>query len=591
MTLDAGHSKAFGVFESSRPVQVFGSRWMVAAGHPLAASAAARILEAGGNAVDAGVAAGVCLGVVHPDMVSVAGVAPIMVYLARKRQTWTVSGVGGWPAAASVDFFRERCGGQIPAGVLRTVVPAAADAWCTALARWGTMTFAEVAAPAIECAGRGFPLSEFSASQIKANRKQLEQWPTSAALFLPGGRAPEPGERFVQRDLGEMLGAMARAERKARGRGRAKAIRAARDAFYKGEIAKAISDYHRREGGLLTEADLARFSVEVSPPHTTTFRGIEVATCGFWCQGPAFLQLLNILEPFDLARLGHNTPRYLHHVIEAIKLAFADREAYFGDPAQVKVPADGLLSKAYADARRTLIRERAWPDMPPPGDPLSLAAVGNGARSPSAQTFDGPAEHGAYRTLDTSYVAVVDAHGNAFSATPSDPPVDSPVVPGVGCVVSPRGSQSWLDPDHPSAVVPGRRPRLTPSPAMAFRDGRLLMPFGTPGGDVQLQAMLQVFLNVAVFGMRPQQAVEEPRVASRSFPDSFWPHPSFPGVVQAEERIPSDVTGALADLGHTVQGWPEWEWRAGGVCAILVAPDGTLMAGADPRRGAHAIGW
>jgi len=558
---------------------------MVAVGHPLAARAAARVLEAGGNAVDAGVAAGICLGVVHPDMVSVAGVAPIIVHMARPRETWAVSGVGGWPRRASVEFFRERCGGQIPPGILRTVVPAAPHAWCTALARWGTMSFAEVAAPAIECAERGFPLSEFSAMLIQANQERYRRWPTTAALFLPGGRPPLPGERFVESELAETLRAMVHAEAKARGRGRAEAIAAARDAFYTGEIAAAICAYHRREGGLLTAEDLARFEVEVSPPHTTVFRGVEVATCGFWCQGPGLLQMLNLLEPFDLAHLGHNSPRYLHLLVEAIKLAFADREAYYGDPAQVKVPADGLLSKTYAEARRTLIGARAWPDMPPPGDPYGLGAVGNRTLPPVPPFDELP------HVMDTSYVAVVDAEGNALSATPSDASVDSPVVPGVGCAVSPRGSQSWLDPAHPSAVAPGRRPRLTPAPAMAFKDGQLFMTLGTPGGDVQLQAMLQVFLNIVVLGMRPQQAVEAPRVASRSFPDSFWPHPTFPGRLQVEGRIPRDVTNALADLGHTIQTWVEWEWRAGAVCGIVVGPDGTRMAGADPRRGSHAIGW
>ena len=191
--------------------------------------------------------------------------------------------------------------------------------------------------------------------------------------------------------------------------------------------------------------------------------------------------------------------------------------------------------------------------------------------------------------LDTSYVAVVDAEGNGFSATPSDPNVDAPVVAGVGSVVSPRGSQGWLDPAHPSAVAPGKRPRLTPAPAMALRDGRLFMPFGTPGGDVQQQAMLQVFLNVAVFGMEPQQAVEAPRVASRSFPDSFWPHAHAPGKLEVERRLAPETRAALAALGHSVVEWPEWEWRAGAVCAVQVGPEGTRWTAADPRRGAHAI--
>ncbi|MFQ5519828.1 MAG: gamma-glutamyltransferase family protein [Candidatus Methylomirabilia bacterium] len=588
MTLDSAHSETADLLPTGQTTQVMGSRWMVVAGHPLAAQAAARILEAGGNAVDAGVAAGICLGVVHPDMVSVAGVAPIIVHLARARETWTVSGVGGWPRGASVEVFRQRFGGEIPVGIARTVVPAAPDAWCTALARWGRLSFAQVALPAIECAERGFPISDFSARRIEASQEACRRWPTSAALFLPDGRPLKVGERLVQSELARTLRLMAEAEHLAAGRGRAEAILAARDQFYKGEIARAICDYHREHGGLLTLEDLAEFQVEVSPALTGSFHDLEVATCGFWCQGPALLQILNLLEPYDLAERGHNSPFYLHLLIEAIKLAFADRHAYYGDPAQIKVPADGLLSKAYALARRTLIREdRAWPEMAPPGDPYGLSAVREGTGWPQEVALGGPSA-----VADTSYVAVVDAEGNAFSATPSDnPSMDSPVIPGVGCVVSPRGSQSWLDPDHPSAVAPGRRPRLTPSPAMVFKDGRLFMPFGTPGGDVQLQAMLQVFLNIVVFGMMPQRAVEAPRVASRSFPDSFWPHPAFPGQLRVEGRIPSEVTSALSDLGHGVQTWPRWEWRAGAVCGIVVAPDGTLLAGADPRRASHAIGW
>ncbi|MBI4591277.1 MAG: gamma-glutamyltransferase family protein [Candidatus Rokubacteria bacterium] len=586
MTLDAAQSR-FGLsdFSAGRSTQVMGRRWMVAAGHPLAAQAAAKLLEAGGNAVDAGVAAGLCLGVVHPDMVSFAGVAPILVHLARGRETYAVSGVGPWPRRASVDFFGERCGGEIPVGLLRTVVPAAPDAWCTALARWGTRSFAEVAAPALECAAQGFPLSVFSARLIQSNEAAFRRWPTSAALYLPGGRPRAAGERFVQAELARTIETMIAAERRALSRGRAQAIGAARDAFYTGEIAEAICAFHRQEGGLLTREDLGPFRVEVAPALRTTFREFELATCGFWCQGPALLQMLNLLEPYDLLALGHNSPRYLHLLTEAIKLAFADREAYYGDPNHVKVPADGLLSKAYAEARRGLIDEGRASVVAPPGDPFGLAAVQNG--------YVPPAEFGseAPRAIDTSYVAVVDSEGNAFSATPSDPSVDSPVAPGVGCVVSPRGSQSWLDPNHPSAVAPGKRPRLTPAPAMAFKAGSLFMPFGTPGGDVQLQAMLQVFLNVAYFGMAPQEAVEAPRVASRSFPDSFWPHPVFPGLLNVEMRIPSDVAEALGALGHRVEVWPEWEWRAGAVCGIVVGPDGTLMAGADPRRGSHAIGW
>src|SRR5216117_2350964 len=330
---------------------------------------------------------------------------------------------------------------------------------------------------------------------------------------------------------------MMRAEAKAGG-SREAGVRAARDEFYRGETAKRIAEFHRAEGGPLAACDLAEFSVEVGPALRTTFGRYEVAACGFWCQGPSLLQMLNLLDGVDLEALGHNSPAYLHRLVETIKLAFADRDAYFGDPRFVAIP-EALLSKAYAHRRRELLGERAWSEMPPAGDPDALAAA---RRRESAL----PVAGGSSDTLDTSYVAVIDEAGNGFSATPSDPSVDSPAVPGVGCVVSPRGSQGWLDPAHPSVVAPGKRPRLTPAPAMAFLDGRVVMPFGTPGGDVQQQAMLQFFFNIVVFGMTPQRAVEAPRVATRSFPDSFWPHVMAPNKVEAEGRILAQTRDALA---------------------------------------------
>src|SRR5881398_1401848 len=561
-------------------VQVIGTRWAVAAGHALAAEAAARVLVAGGNAIDAGVAAGLTLGVVHPDMVSVAGVAPILVHLARTGETFQVSGVGPYPRASTLEYFRG-LGNQIPPGLARTVVPAAPAAWCGALERWGTMSFADVAAAATEHARRGFPVSSFSAYQLTANADKYRRWPTSTALYLNNGRPFRMGERLVQAELGDTLGRMARAEKSAGG-SRAAGIRAARDEFYRGETAKRIAEFHRAEKGPLSREDLADFRVEVAPALTTPFGAYEVAACGFWCQGPVLLQMLNLLDGVNLAALGHNSPAYLHRIVETVKLAFADRDAYYGDPGFVAIPAAGLLSKAYAGARRALVGARAWPEMPPPGDPHRLTAE---RRREAALPLAGgshPAQSGRETdALDTSYVAVVDGAGNGFSATPSDPNVDSPVVPGVGCVVSPRGSQGWLDPEHPSVVAPGKRPRLTPAPAMAFTGGRRFMTFGTPGGDVQQQAMLQVFLNVTVFGMELQAAVEAPRLASRSFPDSFWPHAMAPGKVEIERRIPRETRDALAALGHVVAEWPEFEWRAGAVCGVRVGPEGTRWAGAD----------
>jgi gamma-glutamyltranspeptidase / glutathione hydrolase len=576
MSLDSASSQPGALkHRPTATVQTIGTRWAVAAGHPVAAEAGARVLAVGGNAVDAGVAAGITLGVVHPDMVSVAGVAPILVHLARTGETFQVSGVGPYPRASSREYFVSRHGGQIPAGLPRTVVPAAPDAWCTALERWGTMSFADVAAAATEHASRGFAVSRFSAYQMGNNVEKYKRWPSSIALYLRDGRAYREGEVLVQQELGETLARMAAAERRAGG-SREAGVRAARDEFYRGETAKRIAEFHRANDGPLSAADLAAFSVEVEPALRTTFGAYEVAACGFWCQGPALLQMLNLLDGLDLVALGHNSPAYLHRLIETVKLAFADRDAYYGDPSFVKIPAQQLLAKAYAEERRALVRERAWAEMPPAG-----------AGAPRRELL--PLAGGSSDALDTSYVAVVDAEGNGFSATPSDPNVDSPAVSGVGCVVSPRGSQGWLDPAHASVVEPGKRPRLTPAPAMAFTGGTLLMPFGTPGGDVQQQAMLQVFLNTTVWGMTLQEAIEAPRLASRSFPDSFWPHVYTPGKVEAEARLPKSTRDGLAALGHDVVDWPEWEWRAGAVCGVKVGPEGTRWGGADPRRGALSI--
>src|SRR5881392_903867 len=374
MSLDSVSSQQHApVNAPTATVQVIGTRWAVAAGHALASEVGARVLAAGGNAIDAGVAAGLTLGVVHPDMVSVAGVAPTLVHVARTGETFQVSGVGPYPRAASVAYFRERHGGQIPPGLPRTVVPAAPDAWLTALERWGTMSFADVAHAPTEHAERGFPISAFSAYQMGANVEKYRRWPTSIPLLLRDGRAYRTGEILVQRELGETLRRMARAEAKAGG-SREAGVRAARDEFYRGETARRIAEFHRAEDGPLAYEDLAEFSVEVAPALRTTFGRYDVAACGFWCQGPSLLQMLNLLEGLDLKSLGHNSPAYLHRIIETIKLAFADRDAYYGDPHFVKVPAEGLLSKAYAAGRRALIRERAWPDLPPAGDPHRLAA-------------------------------------------------------------------------------------------------------------------------------------------------------------------------------------------------------------------------
>ena len=553
----------------------------ISAGHYLAATAGFDILQAGGNAIDAGCAAGIALGVLQSDLVDVAGVAPIMIYLADQQEVVTIAGLGTWPKALDPQLFMREHGGKIPKGVLRTVVPAAPDAWVTALRRYGTMSFGEVAAAAIRLARDGFPMYPLMAASLKRHEADHRAWPSTAAIFLPNGRLPETGDVFRQTDLAASLQYMADEERAAASRGREAGLEAARDAFYRGDIARKIVAFMKQEGGLLSAEDLAEYHSPVGPPERRRFGDLEVFTCGAWCQGPVLLQTLALLEGTDLAGLGHNSADGIHQMTEAMKLAFADREAYYGDPAKVEVPLATLISSEYAAERRKLIRpDRAAPEMPPPGE---LGRAGARFRASIGDPNPEP---------DTSYVCVADRHGNLFSATPSDGSYGSPVVPGTGLIPSNRGSQSRPDPRHPSGVAPGKRPRLTPNPALAIKGRDQFLPFGTPGGDVQTQAMLQVLLNVFVYGHDVQSAIEAPRFATYSFPSSFAPFDYYPGRLAVEGRIPEEVIGELARRGHGIQRWPDWIWTAGSVCAILAdRRRGVFEAGADPRRAAYARGW
>ena len=570
---------------SHRPT-ILGTRHVVAAGHYLAAHAGFEILEAGGNAVDAGVAAGIALGVLQPDKVSVGGVAPLMVYDARGREIHNLDGLGVWPRAITPDYFQKHHDGKIPVGVLRSIVPAAPDAWITALERWGTLSFGEVAGFALRFARDGFPVHPLMAEFVRDNVAIYQRWPSTAKVFLPRGKPPQAGELFVQADLGKTLQYMIDEEKAARRKGRRAALAAARAAFYTGDIAAAIVAFVQREGGLLSREDFAAFRVKTEPTVKARFDDIDVHCCGPWSQGPVVAMALNLLKGFDLRAMGHNSAPYIHVVTEALKLAFADRHRHFGDPSFVKVPMRGLLSERYTTHRRKMIHmDRAWPEMPPAGDPSTLADLPHRwMTTPQPAEAPGPG--------DTTYLCVVDRDGNAFSATPSDGSTGTPIVPGVGIVCSGRGSQSWGDPTHPCSVAPGKRPRLTPSPALALRRGQVLMPFGTPGGDVQPQAMLQVFLNINVFGLDAQSAVEAPRFAGYSFPGSFEPHEYFPGRLYLEGRIPRSAGDDLVRLGHEIHWWDDWTWLAGAPCTIYRDPrTGVLSGGADPRRPAYALGW
>lgn len=572
--------------KAHRPT-IMGTRHMVSACQYLAAEAGFRILEAGGNAIDAGVATGMALGVVQPEYVNFAGVAPIIIYSAADNRVFTIPGLGPWPKATPRDHFKKNYGGKIPQGILRTVVPAAPDAWITALERFGTMSFAEVAQSAIAYARDGFPVYPLMSEIITEHEDEYRMFPSNVALYLPKGRPPQPGEVFVQKALGATIQYMADQETAARSRGRAAGLAAARDAFYRGDIAQKIVKFQKENGGFLAAEDLAGYRSGFDEPVKATFGDIDVYACGPWCQGPSLLQALNMLDAAELKSLGHNSAGYLHRITEAVKLAFADREAYFGDPRMVDVPIEALLSREYAQQRREMIRpDKAWPEMPPAGDPRKPAAErkGHGTTLTPEHAFSAP-------EIDTSHVSVVDRHGNVFAATPSDGSYNAPVVPELGIIPSPRGSQNWGDPDHPSGVAPGKRPRLTPSPAIAIKPGKMKMPFGTPGGDVQTQAMLQVFLNIHLFGIEVQEAIEAPRVASYSYPSSFEPHAYHPGLLNMESRIDRATGDALGKLGHKIGWWPEWTWLAGAVCTVVADQEtGVLKGGADPRRPSYALG-
>lgn len=565
-----------------------GTRYMVSAGHFLATQAGFDILEAGGNAVDAGVAAGLALGVVHSDMVQFSGVAPIMIRMAETNQVLTISGLGWWPKAASIERFVDEYNGAIPEGLLRTVVPAAPDAWIMALENFGTMSFGDVASAAIRYARDGYSMHHVMHDYLVANEKTYRSYASSSEIYLPGGRLPHVGENFVQSDLARSIQYMVDEEAAHAGKGRVAALKAARDAFYKGDLATVMADYHRDNGGWLTREDLAEFSSAIEAPVTTTYRGTEVYTCGPWCQGPVLQQMLSLLKGYDMPGLGHNSADYIHTAAEAIKLSFADREHYYGDPRHVDVPMDTLLSDAYAAERRTMIRPReAWPELPPAGDTTLGAKQNASAATSYNQSTDSPPA-----PADTSYCCAIDRDGNIFSATPSDVSWDAPVIPGTGFCPSSRGMQSWAVLGHASSVAPGKRPRLTPNPALAIKPGEWAMPFGTPGGDTQCQAMLQVLLNVAEFDMPIQEAIEAPRFMTHSQPDSFEPHTAHPGKLTVEGRIDMETSDDLAARGHSVERLADMTYKTAGVCAITQdLRTGVLEGGADPRRMSRAMGW
>jgi len=539
----------------------------------------------GGNAVDAGVAAGLCLNVVHNDMTTLSGVAPIALYIAELGEIITIAGVGTWPGSVTAESFREFYGG-IPDGLERCVVPAAAAAWLHVLERYGTMSFEQVSEAARYYAEHGFPVHEFMHNSIEQYIDNYRQNAENARIFLRDDNAPSVGTLIRQPDLLNTLNGMMEAERGA-APSREKGLRAISDYFYRGPVARRMVEFASENGGALTVDDLATFAIREEPPVRFRYGVWEVASCGPWSQGPVLPLALNILQGFDLAGLGHNTASYVNTVASALDLAFADRNAYFGDPSFVDVPLATLLGRKYGELRAREIRDGvAFREPAAPGD-LTGSSLQR-ASAPNREEIEGrvPGE-----IADTSCVTVSDGHGNLFAATPSDGYCNGPIIPGLGLHISERGAQAFLAESDPNVVQPGKRPRLTPNPVIILREGSPIIAMATPGNDRQVQAMLQVFLNLALFGMAPQPAVEAPRFASYNFRASSWPGNVEPGRLCLEEGFDEAVGITLGEWGRDVRWWPHWCWSAGGVCLSLNHQRSLFVGAADPRRESYAIAF
>jgi gamma-glutamyltranspeptidase/glutathione hydrolase len=599
--------------DTFRPV-VRGKRGVVTAGHPLSAEAGLRLLQQGGNATDAGCATILAASVIEFSHFSFGGEVPIIIKSAAGSPV-VITGQGQAPRLANRKFFLDRAqkgeqasefvyrgapeyvsisaGGARPgtipsSGILPATVPAVLDAVIVALDRFGTKTLAEVMQPAIELAD-GFPIDELRVTYIKNTRKIFEAWPTSAKLFLPGGRTPSVGEMFSQPDLARTLRQIVAAERQSRSRGRSQALKAARDYFYKGPVAKRISNFAEANGGLLRAGDFAAFQAKVEEPTRTAYRGVEVYKTGFWAQGPAMLETLNMLEGYDLRAMKHNSADYIHTITEALKLAFADRDRYYGDPDFVKVPGRELLSKEYAARRKALIDPaRASLDQRP-GDPVNNKALPGAPARPTLTGASMVPE--AERANDTTCVNVIDKDGNLFSATPSGAWLPAVVAGDTGVLMGQRMQSFLLEEGHPNMLEPGKRPRITLTPTLVLKDGRPFLVLSTPGGDNQDQSLIQILFNIIEFDMNVQEAVEAPRFQTLHLVSSFDDHRFNPGVLNLEDRIAKDVMDELKSRGHKVEVQAAWG-NPSAPTVIMFRPDtGVIEGGADPRRGRYAVAW
>jgi gamma-glutamyltranspeptidase/glutathione hydrolase len=576
-----------------------GTRGAVAGGSEYSTEAGMRMYFSGGNAVDAGIATMLAASVVEFSHFGLGGEAPILVRT-REGKVYAVAGVGPMPKLATADFFRNhklkpdeivdppQAGGLkewVPvAGILSALVPGMVEAALVTLREFGTKSFSEAVQPAIELTA-GFPIDEMRSASITSSLRFLEAWPSSRRVFLPNGRVPQPGEIFRQPDLERTLRSMTEVEKKALagGASRAQAIDAVRDYFYRGEIAHRIDEFSKQQGGLLRYEDMAGFRLQPEEPVSTTFHGYTVYKPGFWSQGPSMIEALNILEGFNLAELKQNSSGYIHTLAEALKLAYADRDTYYGDPQFVKIPAR-LLSKEYGAERRALIGPEASLEFRP------------GALEPDPPRhpyFSRMAHHSfddALLAKDTTCVDAIDKNGVAISITPSGSWMPSLIAGDTGIPLTERAQSFLLIPGHPNELAGGKRPRVTLSPTLVVNPDRTVIALSTPGGDQQDQALLQVLFDAIEFGRNVEQAIEAPRFQSEHLVSSFDNHEMHPGLLLLDERLPPAVADELRKRRHVVEIRSRNDSGSAPVM-IRLHPDGMIEAGADPFYLRVAQAW
>jgi gamma-glutamyltranspeptidase/glutathione hydrolase len=566
---------------------VRGADFAAASMAPLPTLTAERILQAGGNAFDAIVAGQAVLGLVQPSLNGLGSDATLLIYSAKDNKVYSLNAEGTAPKLATIEWYKTHQGGKIPVNdsLLSGTVPGAVDAWYIMLSKWGTRTFAELLQPAIELAERGVPIG--GRGMMSA---ALQKYPTSMKLFAPpNGQRWVEGELWKNPDLAHTLRRLVAAEKQASAQGRLAGLKAARDLFYKGDIAREMGKFSEENGGLFRYEDFASYTAKLEEPVSTNYRGYTVYKNASSSQGPAELFALNILEGYDLRKMGLNSADYIHTTVEAVKLAMADRDTYLGDMDFIKIPFSGLLSKDYANARRALIDPAKASLEFRPGDVSNYAGQGY---TPTTYPQDVDMHGGASHEGDTSYIAVVDKTRNLISFTPSlHSAFGTKVAMGnLGFIFNCRGDYYSLVEGHANALAPGKRPRSTLQGTLVMKDGKPFMVTGSPGADDQVMRTIQTLLNMVDFGMNMQQAIEAPRWSTRSFPASPFPHTMYPGDLLLEGRIPDSVKADLEKRGHKVTMRGPWSLNDSAGIVIDWAT-GTVSAAADPRTTAAAIAW